>query len=117
MSKERARSIKSAQLKMRELNFSISGTAGTPAASGFDQFGILSVTDLGTGNYTIIFKSPFERACMLGGFSIETASAGLQVTATAYDRITVQCFDTTDGSALDADFSLCVKGSDSRYDV
>lgn len=116
MSKERRRSIGTAQLKMRELNFSIDGTAGTPAASGFDQFGISSVVDLGAGNYTIIFANPFERACQLGGWASLTANIMLQVTAVAYDRITVQCTDET-GAAADADLHMCVKGSDARYDV
>jgi len=116
MSKERSRSIKSAQLKMRELNFTIDGTSGTPAASGFDRFGIKSVTDLGLGNYTIIFASPFERACMLGGWSALTSDIALEVTAVAYDRITVQCTLASTGVAADADIALCVKGSDARFD-
>ena len=100
---------------MRELNFIIDGTAGTPAASGFDRFQISSVVDLGAGNYTIIFSSPYERACQLGGHGMLTADSALQVTAVAYDRITVQCTDLV-GAALDCDFSLCVKGSDARFD-
>jgi len=116
MSLEAKRSIKSAQLKMRELNFIIDGTAVTPSASGFDRFQINSVLDLGAGSYTIIFKRPFARACQLGGHGMLTASSALQVIAVAFDRITVQCTDLA-GIALDADFSLCVKGSDARYDI
>jgi hypothetical protein len=117
MGKERKRSIKTAQLKMRELNFSIDGTAATPSASGFDQYGISSVIDLGAGNYTIIFRDPFERACQLGGIGMLTAGIIMQVTAVAYDRITVLCTAAATGAATDADFHMCVKGSDSRYDV
>ena len=116
MSKERIRSIKTAQSKMRELNFVIDGTAGTPAASGFDRFQIKEVIDLGAGNYTVIFKSPFERACQLGGWSTSTADVTMQVTAVAYDRITVQCTTASSGAAVDADITLCVKGSDARFD-
>jgi len=115
MSLEAKRSIKSAQLKMRELNFSISGTLVTPVASDFDRLQINSVIDLGVGNYTIIFKRPFNRSCMLGGHGMKTADAALQVVAVAKDRITVQC--TVAGVAADCDFSLCVKGSDARYDI
>lgn len=117
MSKERARSIKTAQLKMRELNFIIDGTAGTPSASGFDQYGIDSVVDLGAGNYTIIFKNAFERACQAGGITSLTADVAVQVTAVAYDRITIQCTAASTGLAKDADLHFCVKGSDARYDV
>lgn len=115
--KERSRSIKTAQLKMRELNFIIDGTAGTPAATGFDRFQISSVVDLGVGNYTIIFKSPFNRACQAGGITSLTADVAVQVTAVAYDRITVQCTAASTAAAKDADLHFCVKGTDSRYDL
>lgn len=115
MSKEKRRSIGTAQLKMRELNFLIDGTQATPVATGFDRFQISSVIDLGAGNYTIVFASPFERACQLAGIVSLTAGVTAHVTATAYDRVTVQCLDTA-GAALDADLSLCVKGTDSRFD-
>lgn len=100
---------------MRELNFIIDGTSATPAASGFDRFQIKQVIDLGAGNYTIIFKSPFERACQLGGVGMITPQRVLAVTAVAYDRITVAITDLA-GAAADADFALCVKGSDARFD-
>ena len=116
MSLEAKRSIKSAQLKMRELNFSVSGTAVTPVASDFDEFQIKPILDLGAGSYTIIFKRPFARPCMLAGHSMKTANSALQVVAVAKDRITVQTTDLA-GVALDADFSLCVKGSDARYNI
>ena len=115
MSKERIRSIKTAQSKMRELNFIINGTAVTPSASGFDRFQIKQVIDLGAGAYTIIFAHPFERACQLGGVGMITAQRSLSVTAVAYDRITVAVTDLA-GVAADADFALCVKGSDARFD-
>jgi len=100
---------------MRELNFIIDGTAGTPVASGFDRFQIKQVIDSTNGLYTIIFNSPFERACQLGGHGVLTADRALQVVAVAYDRITVQCTDLA-GADTDSDFSLCVKGSDARHD-
>ena len=116
MSKERRRSIGTAQLKMRELNFIIDGTAGTPSASGFDEYGIDSVVDLGAGNYTIVFKNPFNRACQVGGITSATANRIVQVTAVAYDRVTVQVTDDA-GLAADADLHFCIKGTDSRYNV
>ena len=118
MSKDRRRSIGTAQIKMRELNFALNGVPATPVVSGFDQHGISSVVDLGAGNYTIIFKNPFERACQLGGIGMLTAGIIMQVTAVAYDRITVLCTDAATGlTATDCAFHMCVKGTDSRYDV
>lgn len=118
MSKERKRSIKTAQLKMRMLNLILNGTPGTPVAIGFDRFGVSSVTDNGVGDYTVIFKNPFERACQCAGLAIITADCIGIVTAVASDRITVKTFDATDGTtAKEADMYLNVIGSDARYDV
>lgn len=114
MSKERRRSIGTAQLTLRELNFIIDGTAGTPVATGFDEKQISSVVDLGAGNYTIIFLKPFERACQLGGIVPLTAGIIAQITAVAYDRVTIQCTNDA-GVATDADLHICVKGSDARF--
>lgn len=118
MSKPRDKKIGTAQLKMRELNFIIDGTAGTPSASGPDQFGISSVVDLGAGNYTIILRNPAANSkdVMLGGHGMLTAASAMQVVAVAHDRITVQCTDLAAG-ALDADFSMCLKVHDARYEV
>ena len=90
MSKERKRSIESAQAKMRMLIFSITATGTTPVASSFDRFQIKSVTDLGVGNFTIIFNLPFERDCLpLSAMTLTTAGV-VTITAVAYDRVTVQ---------------------------
>lgn len=104
---------------MRELMFHIDGTAGTPSASGFDRFGIASVTDLGAGNYTIIFANPSssQRACMLKSAVSATADIAVQVTAEAYDRVTILCILMSTTAATDADVNLCVALSDARYDV
>lgn len=118
MSKSRKRSISSAQLKMRMLNLILNGTPGTPVAIGYDQFGVSSVIDNGPGDYTVVFKDPFERACQCAGLVIITADCIGIVTAVAFDRITVKTFDATDGTtAKEADMYLNVVGSDARYNV
>ena len=109
MSKERKRSISSAQSKMRMLNFKIGSTATTPAAESFDRFQIDSVVDLGVGNYTIIFALPFERDCLPVGHCLFSANSTLQVTAVAYDRVTVQITSGDVAAAADVDFSLCIQ--------
>lgn len=117
MSKERARSIKTAQLKMREINILLAGATGTPVISGFDQYQC-TVTDLGVGNYKVNFNSPFERACALGGFALVTTGvAAVNVIAVAADSITIQCDSDLIGTPIEADVYLCIKGSDARYDV
>lgn len=125
MSKERRRGIRTAQIGMRVLNFKVNGFGGAPSIDGFDEFQIDSVIDLGVGNYTIIFKNPFERPCELAGWAAYTAATdgiiGLQVTAVAVDRITILLVDSGDEgiapAAFDADVHLSVIGADSRYNV
>lgn len=106
------RSIKSPQLKMRMLNFTIDASSGTPVAGGFDEFGIASIIDLGVGNHTIIFDKPFERDCMVSGHSFMTANATLEVVAAAYDRVTVQT--NVSDVAADTVFALQIIGTDAR---
>ena len=118
-SKSLIRSAKSAILNPRFIAVEVRGTQATPDARQFGSadYQVSSVTDLGAGNYTIIFNEPFERECMLVGWSSSTASvAECQVTAVAFDRITVLVSDNA-GAALDADISLMIMGSDGRYNV
>ena len=116
MSKERARSLKSAQLGMREMNIKVVGASGTPSISGMDEFQISSVVDNGVGDYTIIFKKPFhlDREPAMKGYGAITAQTHVEVSAIAYDRITVSVMDLA-GAAKDADFYLCIIGTESRY--
>jgi len=112
-----SRGIKSAQLKMRLIAVAVSGTAGTPAASGFDESQIESVVDNGTGDYTIILKKPFESDladnCQA---MVQSLTAGImtQVSAVDYDRVTVKCFDDA-GAAADADLFVWILGCDHRF--
>lgn len=110
------RGIHTAQVKMRELKVSISGTAGTPVAGSLDSKQILSVIDNGTGDYTIVLKRPFRKSnaanCHAQVTAI-TADRVFAVTAVDYDRVTVEVTDLS-GSAADADFFLTISGTDSR---
>ena len=114
---ELKRSVKVAQLLMREVQCEISGTAGTPIASGFDKNQIKSVVDNGTGDYTIILKRPFNNAnpnkakafvqCL-------TAARVATVSAVAFDRVSILVTDLS-GTAADADISVLIKGCDHRF--
>ena len=115
MSTERRRNIKTSQREMRALYVTITGTAGAPAAEGFDRFNISEVIDNSAGNYTVVFRKPFERECMVTGLVMHTADTRAEVVALAFDRVTIQTTDLA-GTAADADFSLAVTGSDSRFD-
>ena len=117
-SKNSRRSIKSAQLGMREVNVSYTGASGD-AVAGPDKYLVSSVSDLGTGNYTIILDSKARavegKSAFLKGWSSLTANVMLQVTAVSDDRITVKCTDES-GSAVDADLQLCIGLHDWRFE-
>lgn len=115
MSLERKRGISTAQVKLRMLNFKVEDTATTPVAASFDRFQIASITDLGgTGAFTVIFSKPFERDCLPVGTAVFGEGA-VAITAVAYDRVTVQVSDLA-GTDANLDFSMCICGSDSRFD-
>ena len=107
------RGIKTAQVGLRVLNLILDGVPATPVVSGFDEFGIKSVIDLGAGSYTLILDRPFERDCMVTGHAMLTVDGTLEVVAVAYDRVTVQT--KVSGAPTDTKFSLQIMGSDSRF--
>lgn len=107
------KTISSAQLRMRMLAFSFDGT--TDEVGGFDEHQILDVIDNATGNYTIVFKNPFERACLPIGIASMTEDATFHIEAVAYDRVTIQC--KVSGSDADAAFAMSVMGSDGRFNL
>jgi len=115
--KSQKRSIKTAQLQMRELMCDISGTAGTPAASGFDSIQIKEVIDNGAGDYTLVLLRPFNvdnantaRAMV----TCLTANTVATVSAVAYDRVSILTTNLS-GVATDADFTVLIKGCDHRF--
>lgn len=101
------RGLKCRQPGMVELCFSISGTAGTPAASGQDAMFVESVVDNGTGDYTITLKQKALLDLVVKGLVSFTARANLRVSAVDEQTITVVSL-RDDNTALDADFSLCL---------
>ena len=88
------------------MQISVNGTAGTPAASGPDAAFISSITDNGTGSYTIILKEAAKIAPFVSGIVSLTDQANGRVTATTTSSITVQFDNTTGGAAMDADFNI-----------
>lgn len=106
------RALQCRQVGQVQMNISVNGTATTPVASGPDAFFIESITDGGTGLYTITFKEAAKIAPFVSGIVPLTDKANGRVTAVTTSSITVQ-FDASDtGSALDADFNIQWQFSD-----
>ena len=106
--KSMARSIKSSQLRMREVLFTFTGASGD-VVGGPDRL-LVTATDLGAGNYLFVLdpkaRATYGADVLLKGFSSLTADCVVQVTAVDDDRITVQCL--VGGAAADADITLCL---------
>jgi hypothetical protein len=108
-SKSMERSVKAEQLKMRELCVDI--TAASSAVSGFDKNGIKEVVKNGAGDFTIVFKRPFnvDNANTPRAFITPmTAGVTSHLSASAHDRVTVVL-------SADVDFTVLVKGCDHRF--
>lgn len=95
------------------MNLSINGTATTPAASGPDAAFVLSVQDLGTGNYKINFKESAKIAPFCSGLVLLTADSTIIVTASDVSSITVQAKSVAASpAAKDVDFNIQLQWAD-----
>lgn len=83
------RTLKSRQIGMVQTFHLISGTAGTPADSGYDRAFVDSVTDNGTGSYTIDFKQAARQNLHIAGIVAVTPGAILSVSAIDKDSVTI----------------------------
>lgn len=116
MSKERRRTVRTAQVRMREMDLLIADTLTTPVAQGFDRFGVSSVTDDGPGVYTINIANAFGRDDIMGFVTACSAPGYGQITAVTRNTIQVSMFDTA-GAAADIDFFIRILGSEFNYDI
>jgi hypothetical protein len=103
--KAMSRSLKSRQVGLKKLYVSVNGTAATPVASGLDAKFVESVTDHGTGDYTIKLKLPAQADLIPDGIASKTANASGVVDAVNKQEITLNFFDEA-GDPVDADFNL-----------
>ena len=111
------RGILMQQIKMRQVQVDINGTAGIPVASGFSKTDIKEVIDNGVGDYTIVLKKPFniDNANKAKAFvQMITPSRVSAITAVLHDRVTLAVTDLASAPA-DADFSILIMGSDFRF--
>ncbi|RLA65481.1 MAG: hypothetical protein DRQ88_09375 [Epsilonproteobacteria bacterium] len=118
MTKEGRRAIKTAQIKLREMNIIVQGTDTGPAIVplGFDRMGV-TIEKTGNGLYTISFKVAFIRDVVGYG---QTLTDGHLVSVLAVSPTSID-IKTAAGSApttaSDADFALRIVGSEHSYDI
>jgi len=107
------RNLQCRQVGQVQLNLSVNGTAVTPVASGPDAAFVLSVTDIGTGNYTITFKESAKIAPFCSGLILLTADSSIIVTASTVSSITVQAKSVAASpAAKDVDFNIQLQWAD-----
>jgi hypothetical protein len=107
------RNLQCRQVGQVQINLSVNGTATTPAASGPDAAFVLSVQDLGTGNYKINFKEPAKLAPFCSSLVLLTADSTIIVTASTVDSITVQAKSVAASpAAKDVDFNIQLQWAD-----
>lgn len=117
MSKDRKRSVSTAQLKMRLIQIYFDGADADPSPDGFDEFLISDITKLQTGQYTVILKAPFERSCRALAQSFGDINRYCVIEAVAYDRVTFSIRRRDTQARVDDIADLWIYGSDSRYNV
>lgn len=101
------RTLKCRQVGQVQMQISVNGTATTPVASGPDAMFIKSITDNGTGSYTITFKEAAKANPFVSGVVLLTADCSHSVTAVTKDSITIEFKSVEDvPAAKDADFNI-----------
>lgn len=99
------RSPKCRQVGQIEINLSIDGVATTPVASGPDVAIVESITDGGTGIYTINFKEPAKRNLHVAAITAITDRTVFHVAAVTTSSVTIHSRNDG-GTATDAQFNL-----------
>lgn len=102
--------VKSHQAKVRTIFFKVDGT-GTAALTFGGQHGTL--TDSGTGHYTIALTHPGSQ--LVGLSVLPTTKVYAHEVGSTASSIVIKTF-TDAGVAADADFYLQVTLSDSQYE-
>jgi hypothetical protein len=106
-----ARSIKSDQRLMRMMSVKLDGT-GTAALSGSSYLS-MTLTDNGTGDYTLTFDEAFQRAPEVHVSIAQAAGVHAVVSAVSVSACTIKTFAAADGTtAADADMHVLIVGSD-----
>ena len=102
------RNIESFKRAMREENYRLNGSTGTPVLAEGQYRG--AVTDLGVGNYRITFTEPFSRVpTVVSG--VLTDDAHVRITTLTALLVEVQCVDLAN-APKEADLMLHVMGAD-----
>lgn len=107
------REIKVPQRLPRMLAFKVDGTGTASITQGSRQ---ATLTDNGTGDYTLTFAEAFKRAPVCVATCI-TAGKVAEIAASAVGSVQILTKTATSGAAADADFHLMVLGYDAADEI
>lgn len=108
-----AKQVKCPQLRMRIMSAKVDGT-GTAALSGTCANNF-TLTDNGTGDYTLTFGIPFKRVPEVIATPI-TDNIVCKLGTVAVDSVQILT-ENLSGSATDADFHFIVLGADTADQI
>ena len=101
------RSPKCRQVGQIELNISVNGTATTPVASGPDAAFVASITDNGTGDYTITLKEAAKLNLHVASIVVATADSTIIPFAVTTSTVQVKAKSVASSpAAKDVDFNI-----------
>lgn len=99
--------VRTPQLRTHAIPFHITDSSGTPVITGeVGSESISSITDNGTGDYTINLRTPAARA-IIGTFAPDVANLQVQVVSRTASAIRVK-FTNNSGAAVDTGFGGCL---------
>lgn len=102
----KSRPLKSRQVELHQLFVAVDGTVTTPVAAGKDKAFVKSVTDNGTGDYTITFKAVAQQNIVPVAILPTTPNVHYNVVAVTKDSIRIAFTSRAAGTAVDASFNL-----------
>jgi hypothetical protein len=108
------RSVKSSQRQVRVMAVTLTGT-GTAAIAGMDA-AQMTLTDNGTGNYTLTFREPFGSADFVVSATTLTDNTITRVSTKTISSVIIVS-ENLSGTATDAVMDIVIVGSDisARY--
>ena len=108
-----ARPVASRQRLSQIIIARVDGTGTASLLSGSKE---LTLTDNGTGDYTLALVQAFVQVPMVVATAL-TAATHVQIFAVSASSIQIKCFAMDGTTAQDADFHIMIMGSDAAEEV
>lgn len=109
-----ARELQSRQRLIHVIGSRVDGTGTAALLSGSNE---LTLTDNGTGDYTLTFDVAFKQVPVVVATPV-TAGISLQIGTLSASAVQILAVATSDGTtATDADFHVMIMGSDAADEV